>query len=88
MKTILAGVLAVAFAASVSGVVLADDKVTICHFPGHEAVKGGDFEVPGGPKGEAKCNILGGNVISVGINAAINGHGVLIKKPGDDGPTK
>ncbi len=57
------------------------NKISICHFPGHDGgLKGsGDFQVWDGPKGEFHCNSLGGNVISVSVAGAENGHGVIVK---------
>lgn len=69
----------------VPGQVQAADKVDICHFSGHESDGGKgaspDFLIGGmgGPKGggdEKTCKTLGGNVISVSVNGAVNGHGV------------
>ena len=59
------------------------NKVTICHFPGHEGFKGGDFLI-GKDKGEGEkeCDDRGGQAITVSIAGAENGHGVTIKGEG------
>ena len=94
MKALLAGFSALGLMLVVTSAGYADppkdpgaqgqNKVTICHFPGHGGVKGRDLLI-GKDKGgttEKDCDVQGGQAITVSIAGAENGHGVTIKGEG------
>ena len=61
----------------------AADKVDICHFSGHESnvEPQHDFFVEW--QGHAiECVLLGGNVINVAMEGAVNGHGAQFRQGG------
>ena len=66
--------------------VQASDKVDICHFTGHESDEDEpihDFFVETSGHAAA-CVLRGGNVITVAMAGAVNGHGA-IDFPDDEG---
>jgi hypothetical protein len=65
--------------ASNTAVVAGGDKVTICHFPGHN----GDYQIIGLVTGidGLSCAAEGGNEITIAPEAAVNGHRVKLFVP-------
>ena len=55
---------------------VAADKVTICHFGGHD----GDIRIGPSSKGAANCASAGGTAVTIGIPSCLNGHEAESKK--------